>query len=113
MSLEIIDGKCVQESCKEMVKKRLCSLTAVEILRLILEGKLHNTWYSTSTLTKNGQFSDVTYDDLKNIEQIYRDGGRLVVLDSDLRNVGHFSLVPTDLYDDSRFVIKKYYPKRS
>lgn len=58
--------------------------------------KIPVQWYDTGTLYFKGEFRDVTLEELKNIEEIYAEGGHLVwvgsVGDNNSSAAGHYNI---------------------
>lgn len=90
----------VRIALKECLDEGYFPATLKEIYDLKEEYKIdRNSWYDTSTLYFQGEIRTATLEELRNIEEIYNQGGRLLHLggggvggDGDLD------------YDDSRFV---------
>lgn len=55
-------------------------LTIKEVYDLRKSGKIENVWYDTGTIYFKGEIRNVTIEELKNIEETYKKGGRLLYL---------------------------------
>lgn len=100
LEFEIIESFSVVRCIKTLVKKKLRPATIQEVWKLSKERKIPKKFYDTGTLWYKGDFSQVTLEQLKNIEQIYADVGRLLFLDNDYMGFGGVS----DLNYSGRFV---------
>ena len=82
MNYILIEKKTLREAIKEMVEKGIRPLTIEEIWKLKKEGNIKHQWYDSGTLWYQGKFKQITFKQMKDIENIYADGGRLLCLGS-------------------------------
>ena len=80
MNYILIEKPTMREAIKEMIKEGIRPLTIEEIWELRKEGKIKDQWYTAGTLWYQGKFQHITFQQMKDIENIYADGGRLLCL---------------------------------
>lgn len=78
-TIKIIKADTIREGLKLVFAGGGRPATIKEIYELVREGKIKDDWYTTGTLYIDGEFRRITKEDLKNIDNIYENGGRLVV----------------------------------
>jgi len=91
--IKIFERRSLRESLQECLEGGYRPATLEEIKDLVLEGELPLEPYTTSTIDFNGERRAATEQELQNIDQTYRKGGRLLLLDDVfIGRVGDISL---------------------
>lgn len=98
---EIIEGETEKEALLKVFEKGLRPATIEEVWKLREEGKIpDHQWYDSGTLWAPGIFRQVTREDAERIDEVYREGGRVLFL-----YCGNIGLVgDLSLYCLGRFV---------
>ena len=95
MMFEIIENGRLIYAIEELLRKGLRLASFKEVWTLRKEGKIPMQWYDTGTLVYKGNIRSVTLEELKNIKEIYKSGGRLLCLGS----VGNYNISNAYDYD--------------
>ena len=74
----------MRKALKNCLNKGYMPASYEEIFKLKKQGKIEeNRWYDSSTLIYNGKIGKATLKQLKNIENIYEEKGRLLYVGYD------------------------------
>lgn len=98
MKIKIFEDRTVREELKnalEWCKKNNGHIADLdEIKKLKKEGKIPDQWYDTSWIELDGVRRKATLKELKDIEKVYENGGRVLFLYNNFSGlIGHGYLI--------------------
>lgn len=98
---KIYDYLTIRQSIERMLEDGYRPATLKEVWDLSKQGKIPPRRYHTGTLFLEGEIKDATIEQLRNIEEIYDNGGRLFCV-GNFRHGGLYAYLC--LYGRPRFV---------
>lgn len=81
VEINIYENMPVREAIKKILEDGYMPATLKEVWNLRKEKRIPYNGYGTRTLFLEGEIKDATIEQLKNIEEIYRNDGRLFHVD--------------------------------
>lgn len=75
--IKVFEAGTLRQALKCCLSEGYFPATMQEVLKMQYDNVIEHRWYDTSTLFYKGVLKTATLNQLKNIDKIYSDGGRL------------------------------------